>query len=340
MSFLKMDNIDYVHESSLDNMYTNGITTESYFCTALVAIAECNNDYRKAYKNFVISLNENINLPKAVYNEFIGQVNSIIDKFGKCIKDNHKNYMIALKKKMSSDKISLDKDKLSAVIAHDIYEYTITSDIPKDIGSDIYFCEVEKLQSILKNNSLDQEQKSIEMLYLYTELVDGLRGPFYDKFRAEVIGKKNEQISSLDYDTALFNVYRNGGQKITKTIEVDEILKIEKRFKDSKSYICDTERKRDSIVREYDRIKKRLSEIKLGDIASMLGSNAAELDDRLKIYIKVKTDQVLNMCTIHTLAYTAKLDAIASMYLQDRAVLLEAERRYTEINDMKVSEIL
>ena len=72
----------------------------------------------------------------------------------------------------------------------------------------------------------------------------------------------------------------------------------------------------------------------------MLGSNAAELDDRLKIYIKLKTDQVLNMCTIHTLAYTAKLDAIASMYLQDRAILLEAERRYTEINDSKVSEIL
>ena len=315
MSFLKIENINYIQESNLDNKFSTTINTESYFKTALVSVAECNNEYRKAYKDFQISIMENNgNMLNSLYNEFISQVSNIIDRCNKCIRDNHSNYLSSLKKQMSNDKIVLDKDKLVSIKANNIYNFTIEDNIPRDnIGRDIYFEEINKLQKVLKSNS-SQEQKSINMMYIYNELMEDLRGTFYDRFRGEVLGLKKE-ITAIEYS--------------------DELLEIEKRFKEMKNYIINTERQKNNIIKEYTRIKKDLSSIKLADVANMIGSNAEELDERLQRYIRVKTEQVLNMCTIHTLAYTAKLDAIASMYIQDRNILNSAVAKYTTVNDDK-----
>ena len=72
----------------------------------------------------------------------------------------------------------------------------------------------------------------------------------------------------------------------------------------------------------------------------MLGTNVDVLDERLQNYIKAKTEQLLNMCSIHTMAYTAKLDAIASLYLQDKAILTAVVNKYTpdEEYDEEVEE--
>ena len=324
MSFLKIENINYIQESNLDNKFSTTINTESYFKTALVSVAECNNEYRKAYKDFQISIMENNgNMLNSLYNEFISQVSNIIDRCNKCIRDNHSNYLSSLKKQMSNDKIVLDKDKLVSIKANNIYNFTIEDNIPRDnIGRDIYFEEINKLQKVLKSNS-SQEQKSINMMYIYNELMEDLRGTFYDRFRGEVLGLKKE-ITAIEYSDELL-----------KIIDKDELLEIEKRFKEMKNYIINTERQKNNIIKEYTRIKKDLSSIKLADVANMIGSNAEELDERLQRYIRVKTEQVLNMCTIHTLAYTAKLDAIASMYIQDRNILNSAVAKYTTVNDDK-----
>jgi hypothetical protein len=338
MSFLKIDNIDnYIQESALDNKCNININTESYFNTALVVIAECNNDYREAYKQFQTSILENNgSILNSLYNEFVGQVSNIIDKFNKCMKDNHSNYISSLKRQMANDKITLDKDKLVSIKVSGIYNYTIEDNVPKDtISRDIYFEEIDKLQKILKNNNSSQEQKSINMMYVYTELMEDLRGTFYDRFRGEILGLKKE-ITAIEYADELFRIFRDNGVKVGKVIDKNELLAIEKRFKDMKNYISNTERQKNDIIKEYTRIKKDISNIKLADVANMIGSNAEEIDERLQRYIRSKTEQVLNMCSIHTMAYTAKLDAIASMYLQDRNILNSAVAKYTVAEDDNV----
>ena len=331
MAFLNLKDINYFEESKLEDIYSKSITTESYFNTSLVTISKLNKEYRESLAEFYSkALNESVSESlSSLYKEFISNVTSIIGKFNKCIRDNHSNYISSLKRKMVSDrKITLDKDKITDVRAGNIYNFTFYDDIPKSIGKDIYYEEINKLQKILKNDSIEQDQKNINLLFIYNELLEDLRGPFYDRFRGQILGL-NYDISASEFVDTLFAIYRNGGKKINTIIEKDEILEIEKRFKNAKQYITSVEIQKDSIIKEYDIIKRELSNIKLTDVASNIGSNAEMLDERLQKYIKAKTEQILNMCSIHTLAYTAKLDAVAALYMQDKSILTAVINKYS-----------
>lgn len=330
MAFLKFDDINYMEESELDNTYSNSITTESYFNTTLVTISKLNKEYRDSITEFYSYINENNSTISinSICKNFMSSVSSIIDKFNKCIRDNHSNFISSLKRQMANDKLTIDKNKIVDVRAGNIYNFTLDEEVPKPIGRNIYYDEVEKLQKILKNNSLSQDQKSMELLFTYNALMEELRGEFYDKFRAEILGIKGE-VSALEYGDVLFNIYRDGGNRIDTVIEKDEILEIYKRFKNAKYYLNTVERQKDNIIKEYDRIRKDLANVKLSDVASMIGSNVDILDERLQNYIKAKTEQLLNMCSIHTMAYTAKLDAIAALYLQDKSILTAVVNKYS-----------
>ena len=240
---------------------------------------------------------------------------------------------------MHNDKINIDKNKITDIKAGNIYNFTISDDIPKAIGSDIYQEEIVKLQKILQNNSIAQDQKVINLLFVYNELMEDLRGPFYDRFRGQILGLKRE-ISALEYVDTLFAIYRDGGKQINTVIEKDEILEIYKRFKNAKYYITSVERQKDAITKEYEKIRKDLLNMKLSDVASNLGSSADLIDEKLHTYIKAKTEQILNMCSIHTLAFTAKLDATAALYIQDKAILTAVVNKYTptETEDEEVEE--
>ena len=337
MAFLKLDDINYLEESTLENEYSKDINTESYFNSALTSISKINREYRESFVDFdkaiqEASLNENFeeNIIDA-YRVFKSTMNSIIDKCNKIIFTNHDNYISSLKRQMINDKIVLDKTKVTRVKVDNVYNFTFSDKIPKcDISKDLYYNEVSKLESILKNNSLSQDQKAINLLLVYNELKEDLNGGFYDRFRAEVLDRKGQTISAMEYGDVLFAVYRNGGQKTCIVFERDEILEIYKRFKNQKTYMNNIEHQKNSIIREYNSIKKELDRMKLSDIATMIGSKADVLDNRLDKYIKAKTEQIINMCNIHNLAYCAKLDALASMYIQDRSILTAVVSNYSD----------
>ena len=323
MAFLKMEDINYMQESALENTYSKEINTSSYFINSLNEISKLNNEYRNSMKRFYKRLNESdSSLSNSIFKEFISAISSIIDKFDKCMMDNHSNYYSSLKRQMMNDRnsIMLDKNKVTDIRVNNIYNFTISQDIPKPIGRNLYYNEVDKLQKILKNNTLSQEQKAMNLLFIYNELVDDLRGGFFDRFRGEILDM-NKEISAIDYADTLFAIYRDGGKQISTVLEREDIIAIDKRFKDAKTYLVSVERDRDNIIREYNRIRKDLNNIKLTDVASLLGSNAEEINDKVQRYIRLKTEQLLNMCSIHTMAYTAKLDAVASLYMQDKAIL-------------------
>ena len=87
------------------------------------------------------------------------------------------------------------------------------------------------------------------------------------------------------------------------------------------------------VEKEYLSIKKDLNRIRFDQLVATFGPDSSQLEAKFDTYIKVKTDQIVNMCNIHMMAYNAKLDAIASCYLQDRSLLLTAMTRVSEPED-------
>ena len=79
--------------------------------------------------------------------------------------------------------------------------------------------------------------------------------------------------------------------------------------------------------------------MKLSDVANNIGSSGEMLDDRLQKYIKAKSEQILNMCSIHTLAYNAKLDALAALYIQDKSILTAVVNNYTSTEIMEEGDL-
>ena len=53
-------------------------------------------------------------------------------------------------------------------------------------------------------------------------------------------------------------------------------------------------------------------------------SMSADLMYKLDLYTKAKVDQITEFSNIHTLAFSAKLDALKESYKQDRALLYTA----------------
>ena len=96
------------------------------------------------------------------------------------------------------------------------------------------------------------------------------------------------------------------------------------------------------IERDYDNIKKQVKDItrtnglnkdafikRLPDgMANVetdnMGFVTGDLMLQLDYYVKAKTDQITEYSNIHTLALSAKLDALKESYKQDRALLYTA----------------
>ena len=79
MAFLKIEDINYMEESVLDNTYSNSITTESYFNTTLVTISKLNKEYRDSMMEFCSCINENNSMSSinSICKTFMSSISSI-----------------------------------------------------------------------------------------------------------------------------------------------------------------------------------------------------------------------------------------------------------------------
>lgn len=167
--------------------------------------------------------------------------------------------------------------------------------------------------------------------------------------------------TSGEYADELRKKYRNNESSKTKTtitsVEVNQALT---RFEGYKKTLEHVQKLQRDLEREYTAIKKDISNITAAysdnDIKSAAGNyevnfdvkksgnkdtdtqklvvsdyndeaKKKQMDSALTKFIKAKATQVDQMCTIHSMAFTAKLDAIKEAYAQDKKVLYAALKK-------------
>ena len=322
---------------------------ECYFATAVNFIKEANQNIVDAKKDLYKSISEATDQYVVLesFSDFFSKINDIINKFIQFIKSLVARFITHIQKLIKSDKYinshkkEFDKFKDTDKFTMNGYTYTFDPNIPaaaasvnfnKDLFEDLY-------------NSSKDFDFSVEGINV--AIANMNNNEVYDEFRGNVL-QKDYDISIGEWDTELFKVFRNDDLD-TSEIEVDSTLvhKTLNRFATFNSYKNQVEADQKRIQNDYENVKKQVKEIVRGngnlnmsafiermpqDMKTDIKRNnytnqgiiTGDLMYKLDLYTKIKVDQITEFSNIHTLAFSAKLDALKESYKQDRALLYTA----------------
>lgn len=322
---------------------------ECYFATAVNFIKEANQNIVDAKKDLYKSISEATDQYVVLesFSDFFSKINDIINKFIQFIKSLVARFITHIQKLIKSDKYinshkkEFDKFKDTDKFTMNGYTYTFDPNIPaaaasvnfnKDLFEDLY-------------NSSKDFDFSVEGIN--AAIANMNNNEVYDEFRGNVL-QKDYDISIGEWDTELFKVFRNDDLD-TSEIEVDSTLvhKTLNRFATFNSYKKQVEADQKRIQNDYENVKKQVKEIVRGngnlnmsafiermpqDMKANIKRNnytnqgiiTGDLMYKLDLYTKIKVDQITEFSNIHTLAFSAKLDALKESYKQDRALLYTA----------------
>ena len=322
---------------------------ECYFATAVNFIKEANQNIVDAKKDLYKSISEATDQYVVLesFSDFFSKINDIINKFIQFIKSLVARFITHIQKLIKSDKYinshkkEFDKFKDTDKFTMNGYTYTFDPNIPaaaasvnfnKDLFEDLY-------------NSSKDFDFSVEGIN--AAIANMNNNEVYDEFRGNVL-QKGYDISIGEWDTELFKVFRNDDLD-TSEIEVDSTLvhKTLNRFATFNSYKKQVETDQKRIQNDYENVKKQVKEIVRGngnlnmsafiermpqDMKTDIKRNnytnqgiiTGDLMYKLDLYTKIKVDQITEFSNIHTLAFSAKLDALKESYKQDRALLYTA----------------
>lgn len=322
---------------------------ECYFATAVNFIKEANQNIVDAKKDLYKSISEATDQYVVLesFSDFFSKINDIINKFIQFIKSLVARFITHIQKLIKSDKYinshkkEFDKFKDTDKFTMNGYTYTFDPNIPaaaasvnfnKDLFEDLY-------------NSSKDFDFSVEGIN--AAIANMNNNEVYDEFRGNVL-QKDYDISIGEWDTELFKVFRNDDLD-TSEIEVDSTLvhKTLNRFAAFNSYKKQVEADQKRIQNDYENVKKQVKEIVRGngnlnmsafiermpqDMKANIKRNnytnqgiiTGDLMYKLDLYTKIKVDQITEFSNIHTLAFSAKLDALKESYKQDRALLYTA----------------
>ena len=293
---------------------------ESYFVSALNFINETNkeiiNSKEVLYKSISEATEQYVVLES--FSDFFSKINDIINKFIKFIKSlaarflTHMNKIIKSDKYINAHKKDFKNFKSADEFTMNGYTYTFNSSIPVANASLEFNKNLfEDLYTYTKNNKLsaDGVSSAISAIDL-TELCD--------KFRGEVLGL-DYTVSVGEFDTELFKIFRNGDMDTSElTIGSFEVSAALDRF----TSFSTAKRNGDLNMSAFlNRLPDSMSDIKT---ASQGITMSSDLMYKLDVYTKAKVDQITEYSNIHTLAFSAKLDALKESYKQDRALLYTA----------------
>ena len=322
---------------------------ECYFATAVNFIKEANQNIVDAKKDLYKSISEATDQYVVLesFSDFFSKINDIINKFIQFIKSLVTRFITHIQKLIKSDKYinshkkEFDKFKDTDKFTMNGYTYTFDPNIPaaaasvnfnKDLFEDLY-------------NSSKDFDFSVEGIN--AAIANMNNSEVYDEFRGKVL-QRDSDISIGEWDTELFKVFRNDSLD-TSEIEVNSTLvhKTLNRFAAFNSYKKQVEADQKRIQNDYENVKKQVKEIVRGngnlnmsafieripqDMKADIKRNnytnqgiiTGDLMYKLDLYTKIKVDQITEFSNIHTLAFSAKLDALKESYKQDRALLYTA----------------
>lgn len=354
----------------------SGKQNTSYFQEALSFVTENRNlsiDIQHRFYRELLEAGTDSSLVLEASDGLLSSVRGIIDKFIAFIKKLVAKFVTALKSLVKSDKyLKKHKDKFKD-FSHEnefemkIYKYTHIQD---DSFPNVNAYNVYKTNDFSKASSVTSDIVKYTA-QVYDDFVSGL-DDWYDKFRGVVLTDSNgDEIGSIvpsytpaEFTKELKEKFRNGDSNPSSaTITATEVNEAYNRFDHYDKTIDSIEKMKKKLEKEYNSIKKDIKNLPAAydssDWTDVLSSNISnskahqydseyerdadikkKVDANITSFIKAKTEQIDKMCTIHSLAFSAKLDACKECYTQDKALLYKALKQINKThNFMKESVI-
>ena len=222
--------------------------------------------------------------------------------------------------------------------------------------------DITKISDETKRNAEITKRLNKELDTINDEFVDSLDDK-YDVFRGIVIGQQTP-IDSSDYANELFEFFRDGYDSPSSiTIDSNFVMEANMRFNAYDKTIKTAEKTKNEIIKDYEKLENALNKLlsKKSDTKELSGgvkktvysyditntasntyassviskitkdedSSKRELIDqstydKMDQYIKHLSAAVTTVCSIHTQALSAKLQAEKDCFIQDKKILYKA----------------
>lgn len=176
----------------------------------------------------------------------------------------------------------------------------------------------------------------------YEAFVDSLNdGKFYDIIRGRFLGYTNgESVDSAEYSKELFEKFRDGQSgKEDKEFAYNDIQEAYTRFDSYERIKKDLTKKKTSAEKAYREIEKKIDKAltrgEKGNDKQMITidglASGAEFDahtagevSKFEYYIKAISNMVHEVSNLHSIAFSARLDAYKDQFAQDKTILYKA----------------
>ena len=325
------------------------VEDESFFLSALKEMVEIRRDYfeyRKILSKSILESGNDRELLTEGFSEFYDKVKAIISRILQFFKSLFERFITALNKIVMSEKylIKHEKDftKFDSKDEFDFngYVYSFNDTVPvcsilKDFETGFPGLDPDRLTANTGTNKTYIDSQYEDLLKFVES--DGQ----YDIVRQKVICA-NTPIYKEDYSDELFRVYRSGqSSKEDITINSSKVIENITYLKEYKKTMDSVKRSKDRIEREYNDLEKFIkSMITKGssnatDVVNMSLKGSGELKTKeftvskdtmtnIDLFINAKCNQIMEISNIHTLAFSAKLDAIKEDYKQTKSILYKA----------------
>ena len=306
-----------------------------------VAVAESEGSQQiitESFSDFFVKLKELIvrfiNFIKSLFNKFILNINRMIrsDKYIR----KHKEDLYLFEKEHE--------------FTFNGYKYSIKSNVPlitiaQDLDAD--FIKVNKTTLEEPAVGGNGDSVAVKIKKLNDDLTKKIRAGYYDEIRAKVLGKTDKsKIKEANFSKKLFKEYRsNRSEKEEFTVTYSIVLDCYNVFDNYKEKLETVKETKNDIEEAYEEIKEKLEEMYstkstenntstidflylTGDSDTDLPKTSIQMSvsnlNELDSYFKKLSDVITTISTIHTIAFTAKMDALKEEFLQSKAILYKA----------------
>lgn len=320
---------------------------DSLFFEAVGFSLDIDRDYVEANKRLYKTLSEaadNQYIINEAFEGFFDTVKSIIKKILNFLKKIWNKFVNIIMRLVRSDSyLKKHLDDLSAFSSEDEFEYkgyhfTFKSNIPSETPLTNLVDKVLEDGKNFSDIKDDHGTDSNHIKSMYEDIRDELAsGSYYDRIRGAVLGK-NDLIEETEYSSELFKIFRDDEDSTDKfTVDYSYITEIRTRYKNYdkdlkavKKVRKDVEDIYKKLEDSYDKISKNVKKsganYQVNIPAAQISVNGVDKEtlNWYDLWGKARAGQIQKISNIHSMAFSAKLDAMKEAFRQDRDVLYKA----------------
>lgn len=346
---------------SMSSGHASDAETYSFTNESFDFVVEYTREYNTVLKEFyknILESNDNQEIINESFSDFFSKVKAVIKKFIEFIKKIFAKFVTKMHSLFKSEKyLERNKDKFSQFDSSDEFIYKgynftkMLDDCPTSKPVSSWFADGGANASV---TDLTGDDPLGAVTSKYEKFIDGL-DDFYDSFRGLVLGV-NYDITSSDFDKECREIFRDGdSDPIDITIDSTKVMECYTQFHNYHDLIKSIEKTKNDLEKDYDSLakafEKGLKKEKDGDgwfftwdpsvtrtnvAVDAAGFGSEKIDsskkqqikndvyNKIDMYMKAKVTQIHNMSSIHTLAFSAKLQAARDCFVQNKSILYKA----------------